>query len=117
MKLVVSAGQHFYRRPSKIYKLIFTTNYTSSVCWHFDGKKCVLTISANCKPLLGCGSNQMGIFFDHSLFGTTSNSNFDNPTGVTDDSCDPKWNVAPFRNLWSFQHELGKCGQKATTEK
>ena len=57
----------------------------------------------------------LAFVFDNNLFGTTDSSNFDNPDGVGDDSCDPVWHSD--LNKWSLQHQLGTCGHVTTLEK
>lgn len=92
----------------------------STECWQFDGEKCVLKSidrrgGPKCGYVMACTSTAMVLIFDHTLFGTTAESNFANPAGVIDDSCDPVWFASI--NRWSWQNDLGNCGMIVSREK
>jgi len=56
----------------------------------------------------------MTVTFPHEVFGSDASTNFDNPTGVADDSCDPTFQAGD--NTFQWAKELGTCGMNPTRD-
>jgi len=87
----------------------------SSTCWTWDDTNnvCVLADGATCGYAIACAPEGMTITFPHALFGSDDSSDFENPTGTNDNTCDP---VFTSGNGWSWSKALGTCGQTIVRE-
>ena len=87
----------------------------SDTCWEWNDteNRCDLKTSG-CDYSVACAADAFTIQFPHALYASSDSSDFENPDGVTDNSCDPTWDAGTSKFQWS--KALGECGQTVTRE-
>ena len=87
----------------------------SDTCWEWNNteKRCDLK-TTGCDYSVSCAADAFTIQFPHALYASSDSSDFENPDGITDNSCDPTWDAGTSKFQWS--KALGECGQTVTRE-